>query len=137
MFSKNQLKIIAACAPLILTVSGCTSVSRTVSDVGLSSLGGVAGYQLSGGKIGGAALGAAAGYVASKATQAEVAREVSKAEKDGYERAMNQAVKQQYWIIQNQQKGSEGPRYIPVQVPAQKIDGVLTTPTVHYIKIEP
>lgn len=138
MFSKSQLKPIALGTAIFSCLfSGCATARRTVSDVGLAGLGGVTGYELSGGKIGGAAVGAAIGYAASKVAQTEAKREIENAKKEGYERAMNQAVKQQYWIIQNQQRASESPRYVPVQIPAQKIDGVVTSPTIHYIKIDP
>ena len=138
MSNKSRLKSIALSAAIFSCVfSGCTTVGRSVSDVGLAGLGGVAGYELSGGKIGGAAVGAVAGYAASKIVQTEVQSEIEKAKKEGYERAMNQAVKQQYWIIQNQQHASDSPKYVPVQIPAQKIDGVVTNPTIHYIKIDP
>lgn len=137
MKNKNPHKFSAIIVLLTLAFGGCTSATRTVSDIGLAGLGGVAGYKLSDGNVGAAGIGAAAGYAASKIAQAGIQTEIQKAQKEGYDRAMNQAVKQQYWIIQNQQKASDTPRYVPIQVPAQKINGILTTPTVHYIKIDP
>jgi len=135
---QNQLKILPVFG-LILIFAGCNSVGTTVSDVGLSGLGGVAGYKLSGGKVGGAALGAAAGLVTSKVAQSQVQTAISEAEKRGYERALNQAVKQQYWIMQNQQRTTEVPtaRLVPVQIPAQTINGVVTNPTIEYIRVQP
>lgn len=138
MFNKSQFNRVTLGVSIVSCVlSGCSTAGRSVSDVGLAGLGGVAGYELGGRKVGGAAVGAALGYAASKIAQTEVQGEIEKAKKEGYEQAVNQAVKQQYWIIQNQQRASESPRFIPVQVPAQKIDGVVTNPTIHYIKIDP
>jgi len=135
---QNPLKIFFALG-LATFLAGCGTVASTVSDVGLASLGGVAGYKLSNGKIGGAAIGAATGFIASKVVQSQVAAALSEAEKSGYDRALNQAVKQQYWIIQNQQRTTEtpAPRLIPVQIPAQTINGVLTNPTTEYIRVQP
>lgn len=138
MNNNNQPKCVALSFAIFASIlPGCSSIGRNVSDVGLAGLGGVAGYELSGKEIGGAAIGAVAGYAASKIAQTQIQSEIAKAEKEGYQRAMNQAVKQQYWIVQNQQKASETPRYLPVRVPTQKVDGVLTNPTIQYIKIDP
>lgn len=136
----NQLKILASLAlPLALSLAGCGTVTGTVSDVGLAGLGGVAGYKLSDGKIGGAGIGAATGFIASKIARSQIATALAEAEKRGYERALNQAVKQQYWIIQNQQRTPEAPatRLVPVQIPAQTVDGVLTNPTTEYLRVTP
>jgi len=131
---RNQLKILGILG-LAVAFTGCS----TVSDLGLAGLGGVAGYKLSNGKVGGAAVGAATGFIASKVVQSQVAAALAEAEKRGYDRALNQAAKQQYWIIQNQQRTTEAPapRLIPVQIPAQTIDGVLTNPTTEYIRLKP
>jgi hypothetical protein len=112
------------------------------ADLGLAGAGGVAGYQLSDHRVGGAAAGAAVGYVASKVAQSEVQRTVNEAEKRGYDRALNQAVKQQYWIIQEQQKSraaDEAPdtKLVPVVIPETKVNGVLVKAHVEYLRVEP
>lgn len=134
---QNQLKIFGALT-LTLTVAGCNSFGGPVADVGLASLGGAAGYELSGDKIGGAAVGAAAGYITSKVVESNREAAISEAEKRGFNRALNQAVKQQYWIIQNAQRSSESSssRLIPVQIPAQSSNGVITNPTTEYIRVK-
>lgn len=125
-----------------LGLVGCTTLGGPAADLGLAGAGGVAGYQLSGHRPGGAAVGAAAGYVASQVAQSEVHRDMSEAEKRGYDRALNQAVKQQYWIIQHQQRSRETPpeteaRLLPVVIPETKINGVVQAAHVEYLRVQP
>ena len=126
---------------LPLVLAGCsTGAGGVASDVGLAGAGGVLGYKLSDGNAGVTAAGAAAGYVVSKVAQAEYKSTAQKAEKAGYDRAMNQAVKQQYWIMQNQQKSlpvdDERPRLVPVVMPETNINGVIQKAHVEYLRIE-
>ena len=132
------LVALAICAAIF---TGCGSVGSAASDLGLGAAGGVAGYQLSGKKLGGAAAGAAVGYLDSKVAQSEVQKSQAEAEQRGYDRALNQAVKQQYWIIQNQQRSRETPpeteaRLEPVVIPETRINGVLRTAHVEYLRVE-
>ncbi len=136
----NQPRVVVL-GLLLLTVAaaGCATVGGTAGDVGLAGAGGVAGYQLSDGKIGGAAAGAALGYAASRIAQSEVRREMSEAEKRGYDRALNQAVKQQYWLIQAQQREraeTAEPKLVPVAIPESNINGVIRRAHVEYIRVE-
>lgn len=102
----NALAMLAA-GLAALVLSGCSTLGSTAADVSLAGAGGVAGYHLSDGKMGGAAAGAAVGLIGSRVTQDEVRREIKAAEERGFHRALNQAVKQHYWIIQNQQRSRE------------------------------
>ena len=57
-------------------------------------------------------------------------------------RALNQAVKQQNWIIQDQQRSRETPpqsesRLTSVVIPETKINGVVQNAHVEYLRIEP
>jgi phosphatidate phosphatase APP1 len=65
---------------------------------------------------------------------------MSEAEKRGYDRAMNQAVKQQYWIIQAQQRERQGDdhevKLVPVVVPESNINGVIRAAHVEYLRVE-
>ena len=136
---------IAACAiacMALISMTGCSTVGSAAADLGLAGAGGVAGYHLSGEKVGGAAAGAAVGYLASRITQSEVQKTIQEAEKRGYDRALNQAVKQQYWIIQNEQRSREpadssSVRFMPVQLPETNVNGVIHNPTVAYVPIDP
>jgi predicted small secreted protein len=126
---------------LPLVLAGCgTGAGGVASDVGLAGAGGVLGYKFSDGNAGVAAAGAAAGYVVSKVAQSEYKSAAQKAEKAGYDRAMNQAVKQQYWIMQNQQKSlpvdDARPRLVPVVMPETNINGVIQKAHVEYLRLE-
>jgi len=117
-------------------------VGGTAADLGLAGAGGLAGYHVSDGKVGGAAAGAALGYVGSRISQGEVQRGVSEAEKRGYDRAMNQAAKQHYWSIQNQQRSHEvshedQARLVPIVIPESNVNGVIQNARVEYIRVTP
>ena len=136
--SRSEVLVLLA---LSLVLAGCsTGAGGVASDVGLAGAGGVLGYKLSDGNAGVAAAGAAAGYVVSKVAQSEYRSAAQKAEKAGYDRAMNQAVKQQYWIMQNQQKSlpvdDERPRLVPVVMPETNINRVIQKAHVEYLRLE-
>ena len=67
---------------------------------------------------------------------------LSRAERRGYDRAMNQAVKQQYWIVQRRQQGDErnrrpAPRTVTVRIPETVTDdGTILKPTTATIRTE-
>ena len=138
----RSLIIVAALGLVALGLSGCSTAGGVASDVGLAGAGGVVGYEVSGGKVGGAAIGAATGYVVSKVAQSQVQKALTEAEQKGYDNAMNQAVKQQYWIIQNQQRAQEArndssARLVPVELPETTVNGVILKPSVEYLRVEP
>lgn len=142
MKSRNWHRLIAVLvAGGALALTGCNTVGSAAADLGLAGAGGVAGYHLSDGKVGGAAAGAALGYLGSRVAQAEVRREMSEAEKRGYDRAMNQAVKQQYWLMQAQQRerpasDERDARLVPVVIPESNINGVIQAARVEYVRVE-
>lgn len=128
-------------AALLLSTSGCGTLGGSAAEVGLAGLGGAVGYEASDEKVGGAAAGAAVGYAAAKIARHEVKRGETEAEKRGYDRAMNQAVKQQYWIIQNQQRGTKTQvrtaAIVPVVIPESNVDGVIRNESVAYVPVSP
>lgn len=135
----NSLAVLAA-GLAVLVLSGCSTLGGTAADVGLAGAGGVAGYHLSDGKMGGAAAGAAVGLIGSRVAQAEVRREIKAAEERGFDRALNQAVKQHYWIIQNQQRSRENAdepaaRLVPVVIPETTLNGVIQNTRIEYLRI--
>ena len=122
-------------------LAGCSTVGGPAADLGLAGAGGVAGYHLSGEKVGGTAAGAAAGYLGSRIAQAEIQQSQNEAEKRGYDRAMNQAVKQQYWAIQNQQSSradatADEARLVPVVIPETTLNGVTQKAHVEYLRVQ-
>lgn len=138
---KWRFELLLSLVPLVF--AGCASgVGGAASDLALAGAGGVVGYKVSGDKVGGAAIGAATGYVASKIAQAAVKHSNDSAEQDGYDRALNQAVKQQYWIIQNQQRtmqpaDAKDPRLVPVVIPEGRVDGAIIESHVEYLNVGP
>ncbi len=142
---KRPFNLIAAAALVgsALILGGCsTPVGSAAADLSLAGAGGVAGYQLSDGKVGGAAAGAAVGYVGSRIVQTQVQKALLEAEQRGYERALNQAVKQQYWIIQNQQRSRETaparePQLTPLIVPETTLNGVIQNSRIEYVRVQP
>ena len=129
---------------LALAFAGCAtkSVNRAAADVALTGAGGVLGHKLSNGRPEFAAAGALAGYLGSQAAQSAHDAALREAEKAGFDRAMNQAAKQQYWIIQNQQRSAapaseSAPRLVPVLIPEIKINGVIIAAHVEYLRVEP
>jgi hypothetical protein len=126
----------------IVLLSGCASLRQPATDIVLTGAGGAIGYHSSGKSIKGAAIGAGAGYLVSKIAGSEITAAIEDAEKRGHDRAMNQAVKQQYWIIQNQQRGEatdtqSEPRYVNVRLPeAVTQDGVILIPATVSLRTE-
>lgn len=128
-----------ACASLL---TGCSTAGSAASDLGLAGVGSVAGYHLSDHKVGGAVAGAVVGYAASKIAQTKNQQAQTVAEQRGFDRALNQAVKQQYWVIQNQQRSRETvpkseARLVPVVIPETKINGVVQIAHVEYLRLQP
>ena len=133
--------IAAGLVVLALTLSACSSLGGSATEIGLAGAGGALGYEVSDHKVGGAAAGAAVGYVAGKIARREIKRSEEEAEKRGYDRAMNQAVKQQYWIIQNQQRAQKAEArtatMVPVVIPEANVDGVIRKESVAYVPVGP
>lgn len=125
---------------LALGVTGCGTLGGPAAEIGLMGAGGALGYEVSDQRVGGAAAGAAAGYLAAKLARHEVKRVEDDAEKRGYDRAMNQAVKQQYWIIQNQQRSTKPQTtraMLPVVIPESNNDGVIRNASIAYVPSGP
>ncbi len=139
-WQKNQRRAaVVVCCVTGLLFTGCSTIGGAAADLGLAGASGVAGYQISDGKTGGAAAGAALGYVGSKIAQSEVQRATSDAEKRGFDRGMKQAVKQQYWLMQAQQRESVQPRETdlkPVVIPETKVNGVVYNAHLEYLRVE-
>lgn len=119
--------------------TGCAA-TRPVIDMGAAAGGGALASELSNGDPAITAAGAAGGVLLSEGLQYASAQHAKKAELAGYEKGRSDAVKQQYWILVNQQKekGEEekNVRYYEVPVPEQKVDGVILNPTTKYLRIE-
>jgi len=139
--NRRRLAITCVLGVIAAGLTGCSTAGGMASDIGLAGAGGALAHELSDGDIGVTAAGAAGGYLVSKLAQSQVKKAISEAEQRGYDRAMNQAVKQQYWIIQNQQRSFEtnqasAGRFVPVQLPETTVNGVILNPSVEYLRVE-
>jgi hypothetical protein len=60
--------------------------------------------------------------------------------KQGYYLGRSDAVKQQYWMVQNLQKQPKSPQQkvtdIPITIPSQTVNGVTTVPHTETVRIE-
>lgn len=123
-----------------LLVSGC-STTRPVSAVAMGAGGAALANELSDGDPVWTAAGAAGGVLLSEGLHYASRKQAERAYTTGYEKGRSDAVKQQYWILVNQQRGgtthAEGNvRLYEIPIPEQKIDGVILKPTTKYLRIE-
>jgi hypothetical protein len=60
--------------------------------------------------------------------------------KQGYFLGRSDAVKQQYWIVQNLQKQQKAPQshvtYLPIQISGQTVNGVTTVPFQENLRVQ-
>ena len=120
--------------------SGCAA-TRPIGDVVLGAGGAFLGNELSHGNPAITAAGAAGGVLVSEGLHYASQKQSDKAYTTGYEKGRSDAVKQQYWILVNQQKekaeqNQENVRYYEIPVPEQTIDGAILNPTTKLLRIE-
>lgn len=134
--TKKALPIIGLLLGLVL--AGCNTVDSTLADVGSGAAGGAIANKLSDGNTLLTATGAGLGVGLSRWTQKRIKQSEEMMYRSGFQDAMNQNVKQQYWIIQNRQKEQNRAyqckaELVPVLIPEQVIDGVRIKERVEYI----
>ncbi len=125
-------------------LSGCASGNgaRNANLIGGSAIGAALGHNASDGDAAWTIGGAAIGALAATGANAMAERNEQRAYRSGYEAALNQSVKQQYWIIQNRQKkdtskqGTETGTFVPVVIPEQEIDGEITSERIIYVRTQ-
>ena len=128
--------LLSALGAMLFT--GCSS-TRAVSDMAFGAGGALLGHELSDGDPVAAAGGAAAGVLISEGLHYAARKENQKAFAAGYDKGKSDAVKQQYWLyvsLQRQRERASTVRLYPVQLPEQRIDGVIFQPTTKYLRIE-
>lgn len=123
-----------------LALIGCSS-THGLYDAGGAATGGVIANKLSDGDPLMTGAGAAGGVAIAEIAQTMSAKSGETQYKNGYQKGRSDAVKQQYWIVQNQQKNlntTPQPRvtYLPVTVGGTNVNGTVTVPTTHNIRIE-
>lgn len=123
-----------------LLLMGCAA-TRPISDLAMAGGGAALANEFSNGNPAITAAGAAGGVLVSEGLHYASRRQSEKAYLTGYEKGRSDAVKQQYWILVNQQKEKaeqreENVRYYDIPVPEQRIDGAILNPTTKYLRIE-
>ena len=123
-----------------LLLGGCAA-TRPISAVGMGAGGAALANELSDGDPLITAAGAAGGVLLSEGLHYASKKQSERAFANGYEKGRSDAVKQQYWVLVNQQKAKAGEadnnvRLYEIPVPEQKIDGVILKPTTKYLRIE-
>ncbi|MDX1951086.1 MAG: hypothetical protein SFY81_02815 [Verrucomicrobiota bacterium] len=132
-----KMFILSICIAFISV--GCTT-TRPISAVAMGAGGAALANELSDGDPLITAAGAAGGVVLSEGLHYAAKKQTEKAFVNGYEKGRSDAVKQQYWILVNQQKPTSGSsanvRLYQIPIPEQTIDGVTMKPTTKYLRIE-
>lgn len=131
---------LSALAVASLLLTGCAA-TRPISDLAMGAGGAALAGEFSHGNPAVTALGAAGGVLASEGLHYASRKQAEKAYTNGYEKGRSDAVKQQYWILVNQQKekaeqNQENVRYYEIPVPEQTIDGAILNPTTKLLRIE-
>jgi hypothetical protein len=123
--------------PLLAT--GCSLV-RPVTDMAAGAGGGYIASDLSHGNPAITAAGAAGGVLLSEGGFYLAGLQATNAYVAGYEKGRSDAVKQQYWILVNQQHQRNTPpdnvSLYSIPIPEQTVDGVILNPTTKYLRIE-
>ena len=124
----------------VALLTGCAA-TRPISDLALGAGGAALAGEFSHGNPAITAAGAAGGVLVSEGLHYASQKQADKAYATGYEKGRSDAVKQQYWILVNQQKekaeqDQANIGYYEIPVPEQTIDGAILNPTTKLLRIE-
>jgi uncharacterized protein YcfJ len=123
-------------------LAGCAGTTRVVTDTLAAGVGAVAGNKLGNGDPLITAAGAAGGVLLGETLNYANDANARKAYTRGFDKGRSDAVKQQYWVMVNQQKAAEGQTFdehislYEIPMPEQRIDGVILKPTTKVLRIE-
>ena len=125
---------------LVALLTGCAA-TRPISDLALGAGGAALAGEFSHGNPAITAAGAAGGVLVSEGLHYASQKQADASYNTGYQKGRSDAVKQQYWILINQQKekaqqNQENVRYYEIPVPEQTIDGAILNPTTKLLRIE-
>jgi len=133
---KSKLLLLGA----VLTCTGCTSsLLRPATTVLAGAGGAIIGGALSNGRPAGIAGGAAAGILLSETAHYAASKSKQRAFDAGYQQALSDEMKSQYWQQQFRHWPSPSPTLqLPVPRPGRITpDGVRLVPSTDYITIHP
>jgi len=135
---KTQRLLAVILIPLFLT--GCAA-TRPIGDLAFGAGGAALADKFSNGNPIITAAGAAGGVLVSEGLHYASEKQAQSAYNTGYQKGRSDAVKQQYWVLINQQKekadqNQQNVRYYEIPVPEQTIDGAILNPTTKLLRIE-
>lgn len=122
-----------------LLISGCTTVSRWTTTASTTAAGGLIAHQVSDGNPLATAAGAGIGLAAGEGINVVNRKNVEAAYGKGFDKGRSDAVKQQYWIMVNQQRREEDPfsdefGLFGVPLPEHQTNGVIYNPSTRRIQ---
>jgi len=125
----------------LMFLSGCAGMTRLATDTIAMGAGALAGNKLSKGNPLITAAGGAGGLLVGETLNYVNNGNAKKAYTTGFDKGRSDAVKQQYWVMVNQQRASDVQEkahisLYDIPVPEQQIDGVVLKPTVKTLRIE-
>ena len=136
-WQRSNSIIVALIACLL---SGCAGATRVATDTLGAGIGGVAGNALSKGDPLLTGVGAAGGVLLSETLNYASDAKARKAAKEGYDKGRSDAVKQQYWIMERQQRASldsdDNIGLYDIPLPEQEIDGAILNPRTATLRIQ-
>ena len=137
-----RMKTIPVLLTATMLLAGCAEMTRVVTDTAAAGVGAFAANKLSKGNPLITAAGGAAGVLLGETLNYVNDNNAKKAYATGFDKGRSDAVKQQYWVMINQQKAAEGHEFdepislYDIPVPEQQIDGVILKPTTKTLRIE-
>ena len=137
-----KTKPISVLLTATMLLAGCAGMTRVVTDTAAAGVGAFAANKLSKGNPLITAAGGAAGVLLGETLNYANDNNAKKAYATGFDKGRSDAVKQQYWVIINQQKAADGHEFdepislYDIPVPEQQIDGVILKPTTKTLRIE-
>lgn len=134
---KNKTILLLFLSTLLL--AGCAETTRLVTDTVTAGGGALLGDKLSHGNPYITAASGGAGLLVGEGLNYANNSNAKKAYSTGFDKGRSDAVKQQYWLMVNQQKAvedSEHASLYEIPIPEQEIDGVILKPTTKILRIE-
>ena len=125
-----------------IVLSGCAGTTRIATDTVTAAVGGGAAHFLAKGNPLITAAGAAGGVLAGEILNHAVEGGAQKARTEGYDQGRSDAVKQQYWVLVNQQRAEAGEdsnenvSLFEIPVPERTVDGAILKSTTKILRIE-
>ena len=116
-----RMKTIPVLLTATMLLAGCAGMTRVVTDTAAAGVGAFAANKLSKGNPLITAAGGAAGVLLGETLNYANDNNAKKAYATGFDKGRSDAVKQQYWVMINQQKAAEGHEFDEPIKPATRV----------------